>query len=411
MTQKNLFSIHFWLFMALLAGFPAMAQERIMLTGKVLDRETGDPLVFASIGIEGETIGTITNTLGEFDFHFPAHLKSRYLIISMLGYARHVVPVSSLPSGIQFTVHMERAFVPLDEIVVEDVLSAKELFRLALHHIDYNFPVEPFYMEGFYRDVKKLGGRYFSLLEAAVKIQDMDYKQPRNPTRLQERVGVIEIRRSLGYDTRFSKYFDNTNLLEGLLLQNTVRYRTFPENSILLTPMVREPDTEYNGKGVYVISSQHEERWRLYLDKESFAILRLEHESEIPQALKKKKNLVHRQTYLHKVIEFREYNHKMYLHYLNMTTRTQWFDRKSMEFKFETELMQHFVANKVLPETFIRITNQERMKRYGLQYQDNPYNKSFWDSYNILKETPLDKKIIEDLEKDGVLEKQFEGKN
>jgi hypothetical protein len=47
------------------------------------------------------------------------------------------------------------------------------------------------------------------------------------------------------------------------------------------------------------------------------------------------------------------------------------------------------------------------MRNYGLQYQDQPYNKNFWDNYNVIKATPLDKKIIKDLEKEVPLEKQF----
>jgi hypothetical protein len=47
------------------------------------------------------------------------------------------------------------------------------------------------------------------------------------------------------------------------------------------------------------------------------------------------------------------------------------------------------------------------MRNYGLQYQDQPYNKEFWDSYNVIKETPIDKKILKDLEKVAPLEAQF----
>jgi hypothetical protein len=48
------------------------------------------------------------------------------------------------------------------------------------------------------------------------------------------------------------------------------------------------------------------------------------------------------------------------------------------------------------------------MKNYGLQFQDYPYNKEFWEGYNVIKETPIDKKILEDLEKIAPLDKQFE---
>jgi hypothetical protein len=55
-----------------------------------------------------------------------------------------------------------------------------------------------------------------------------------------------------------------------------------------------------------------------------------------------------------------------------------------------------------------RIGTTEKMKSYGLQYQDLPYNKDFWDNYNVIKESPLDRKIVDDLEKLGPLEKQFQ---
>jgi hypothetical protein len=35
------------------------------------------------------------------------------------------------------------------------------------------------------------------------------------------------------------------------------------------------------------------------------------------------------------------------------------------------------------------------------------YNKEFWDNYNVIKQTPLDKKVIDDLEAVAPLEDQF----
>jgi len=65
-------------------------------------------------------------------------------------------------------------------------------------------------------------------------------------------------------------------------------------------------------------------------------------------------------------------------------------------------------VNDVQPKTAERITSTEKMRNYGLQYQDYPYNKPFWDNYNVIKETPVDRKVVEDLEKVAPLDKQFE---
>ena len=84
-----------------------------------------------------------------------------------------------------------------------------------------------------------------------------------------------------------------------------------------------------------------------------------------------------------------------------------WYDYKTKELKFETELSQSLLINEVFTNTDRRIATTEKMKNYGLQYQDLPYNKEFWDNYNVIKESPVDRKVLEDLEKHGALDKQF----
>ena len=98
----------------------------------------------------------------------------------------------------------------------------------------------------------------------------------------------------------------------------------------------------------------------------------------------------------------------MYLNYIAVNSGINWYDARTEELKFETELNQQLLINQVYPETDEHIGTTEKMRSYGLQFQDLPYNKEFWSNYNIIKESPLDKKIIEDLGKELPLEKQFE---
>ena len=98
----------------------------------------------------------------------------------------------------------------------------------------------------------------------------------------------------------------------------------------------------------------------------------------------------------------------MYLNYITVVSKEKWYDPSNAQLKFETELEQHLLINQVQPGTTDRIGSTEKMRNYGLQYQDYPYNKPFWDSYNVIKETPIDLKILQDLEKIVPLEKQFE---
>ena len=109
-----------------------------------------------------------------------------------------------------------------------------------------------------------------------------------------------------------------------------------------------------------------------------------------------------------KTIEYKRYEGKMFVSSLRMDTRINWYDERTNELKFETELFQQLVINNIEIPPGERISATENMKKYGLQFQHYQYNKKFWEEYNVIKRTPLDLHIISDLEKAGPLEKQFE---
>src|SRR5690606_20990931 len=142
--------------------------QSITISGHARDRTTHEPLPFASVTILGKSIGTITNLNGEFDFHLPAGYRNEILVISMLGYANFEAPVWSVMSGTgqPQVFELEKSPTLLDEIVVADTLSGSDIMRIALSRIDENYPMQPFLLNGFYRDAKKVGGTYISLLEA-----------------------------------------------------------------------------------------------------------------------------------------------------------------------------------------------------------------------------------------------------
>lgn len=397
-----------FLFLFFCLSINALAQK-ITLSAKLQDRVTGEPLAFASIGLKAKSIGTISNLQGEFDFHMPAEYRNEIVVVSMLGYERFEAPVWSLIDVKDLVILMDQSATLLAEVVVFDSLSGGEILRTAWTRIPDNFPMKPYLLDGFYRDVKKVGGDYISLLEAAVKIHDDDYSEPRNKSRLRERVKLIEVRKSVGYENKFTQYFGQQNLLEDLLLHNNIRYRQLDAKDDFFELMKREPDSYYNGHEVFVISNEKEFHLKVFIDKEDYAIIRLDFEiATSGENLASRKGLVSKYIGYKKTIDFKRYEGKMYLNYITVTSAEKWYDEKTDLLKFETELIQHLLINEVYINTEERIGATEKMKNYGLQYQDYPYDKIFWENYNVIKETPIDRKILEDLEKHAPLEKQFE---
>lgn len=384
----------------------AVAQT-LTISAKVVDKETKEPLVFASVGITERAIGVISNLQGEFDFHFPEQYRNDVLVISMLGYKSFEAPVWTLLDK-NNVIEMEKTVLMLQEVVVKDSLTGGEVLRIALDRVEQNYPANPYMMDGFYRDIKKVGGTYISLLEAATKIYDEDYRSPRNKFKLRERVALMEVRRSIGYGNKFTAYFEQDNLLEELLLQNSIKYRQFPEEQTFFDSLRRDKDSYYNGHDVYVLTHRTDYNLKIFVDKTNFGIIHLEFESNATADVTKRRGLISRFVYLKRTVDFRSYKGKLYLNYISLDSKINWYDLATNELKFETELLQNLLINEIQSETTERIGTTEKMRSYGLQFQDLPYNKSFWDNYNVIKESPLDKKVVTDLEKLGPLDKQFQ---
>ncbi len=367
-----------------------------------------EPLPYASVGLKGQAIGTVTNLLGEFDFHFPDTLANETFVISMLGYANYEVLASVLLQTPSPELLLAKSTTVLNTLIISDTLSGGDVFRIALMRMEENHPSEPYLVDGFYRDLKKIGNTYVSLLEAAIKVYDEDFREPRNKFKLRERVQLLEVRRSIGYSNRFTAYFDEDNLLEEMLLHNNIRYRQFPQEEIFFESLQRGKNTVYNGQDVFVIFHREDFRLTLFVDQKTFGVLRMEYEQDAVQPINKKRGLTSKFVGLKKTIDYKYYQGKLYLSYIEVLSKINWYDINTDSLKFETELAQHLVINQVFPHTDERIPVTSKMRRYGLQYQDLPYNKKFWSEYNVLKDSPLDAKIIADLERDGPLDKQFE---
>jgi hypothetical protein len=398
--------------LVVLATATSPLAQTFTVSGVVVDKSTGEPLPYATIRIENATLGTVSNLSGAFDFHVPtSYLKAR-LQISMLGYEPFSMPLVEIRGQTLQLFQLKPSIRLLSEVVIADSLSGEEIFKLALAKIEDNYPMTPVLMEGFYRDVKKVGDHYASLLEAAIIIYDKSYKAPRDYTKLRERVGIIEIRKSYDYNEALTKYFEQYNLLEDLLLENSVKYRAFNDEPEFYAHLKRETVIGYNNEPMYLISLVSEGYdLKLYIDRESFALYRLEFgygDGTTPiMTYKKSRKLENHVMRLDKVVEFAPYKGKFYLKYIRANYKNHWIDAETQEFEITTELTQELMINAIETENPKWIPSSQKMKRYGLQFQNEPYNKEFWDNYNVIKESPIDALIIKDLERDASLELQF----
>ena len=405
-----------FIYFFILANILLAQDSFITISGLVTDIEDQTPLPFASIGLKGTSLGTITNTQGEFDFHIPDSRKDGILVISMLGYKDFTRSVKNLDPVNLNNFSLSKEATMLREVVILDSLTGGEIFQIALNSIEKNYPMKPYSMDGFYRDLKKVDGIYISILEAALNIYDKDYSSPRNPLKLRERVSLVEVRKSLNYEFEYNKYFDQYNLLEELLLENNIKYRSFTDNPLFFQNISREGINIMGGRTLYELNLRGDNGYFLilFIDTETYGIHKMIYRNgdgtTALQEINRSGKRVEKIMKMEKVIEFKEFEGKLYLKYLKVKTYYDWVNRNTGKLEAKTELDQMLLINQVKITNLQWISTGKKMKRYGLQYQDLPYNKVFWDRYNVIKDTPLDQEIVKDLEKYGDLNAQFQNR-
>ena len=150
-------------------------QNFISIKGKVVDAETGTPLVFASVSVTETNVGIITNIDGEFTLKISESLASKDLEISYLGYKNKVIPVSQMKNnGFKNIISMETAPIPIKEIIVKP-LNPEEIVGKAIDRIGKNYESIPNLMTAFYRETIRKNRTYVSIGEAVVEIFKAPY--------------------------------------------------------------------------------------------------------------------------------------------------------------------------------------------------------------------------------------------
>lgn len=144
----------------------------VTVAGKVVDKETGKPVMFANVLINGTNIGTVANSEGEFLLKVPKSKSNEKILISHLGYKNYSASVNQIKSLEKIL--LEVATVQLKEITVRSEEPAV-LFRSALKNISENYRNSPSMVTGFYRETIQQNRKYVSIAEAVLETYKVSY--------------------------------------------------------------------------------------------------------------------------------------------------------------------------------------------------------------------------------------------
>jgi hypothetical protein len=161
----------------------------ITIQGKVIDASSRIPVVFVSIFIDGTSIGTVTNSEGEFVIKILNSFKDRHLGFYHLGYQTLMVPIQGLKPA-DNTILIESTPFLIEEVTIKNQ-NPLNLIRAARSKISSNYSTEPVMITAFYRETVKKNKNYVAVSEAVLDVYKASYKSLET-----DRVRIFKGRRS-----------------------------------------------------------------------------------------------------------------------------------------------------------------------------------------------------------------------
>lgn len=386
------------------------AQERV-LSGKVRSTTGGQAVPFANIGISGYAIGTVSNERGEFELHFPDQYTNDTLQISCIGYYVYKASVSDLlqyPS-LQLAL-VPRAYTLTEVTITPNELSAEEIVARALKHIPDNYILGSSLMDGFYREYFKENGTYAGFAEASVSIYDPLGYTP-NINKAPETVKVKQLRVSdINNKGNYVMYIDINFALRGNLLRNTEFWQLFArQTKSSLTKLTTDSIAYEGNNAIYCISYEVESKksgiysGRLFIRKSDYAVLRVELTADNELTGRDENGAPYRST---TVMTYKDYKGKLYLNYVNASHDVVYYDSEQ---RFELNFYAELTINNINTDRVSPLPDNNRAKLGSIFYHPRyrTYEPEYWQTYNLFENSPDNKPIIADLEKQRPLKEQY----
>lgn len=403
MNDGKLTDMRITFLFALLFSFQAYAQDTyIPIKGRLIDRTTKEPVPYASIYIQGKTIGTTSNEDGKFVFYIPSEFNKDTLMISMIGYTHWksvVLPMAEKENLIE----MSQNLTLLNEVTVrasKKKLTAKEVVKKAVESIPENYPMKPFMLEGFFRDLQKENDKAVELLEAALRFRYKDY----NPGF--EDVEIVEVRRNYNKRHPINGTYDRQNSIFDLMEDNYVKHRMGPLE-IKGWKFTIDSILAFNQQTVYKISGIRNENTSaiLYIDSDDFSILKIELKKQMVNGAYYRRylNLPDpyglQETSFKIIFEFQKIDGLMYLKYQREEDSYHVFHKTTNEIILRQSFVKELFVNHVVRDHLAAPTGLMMNINKSVEGQAKEFNADFWKYYNAPMETAKDSKVIQELER------------
>jgi hypothetical protein len=390
----------------------AQTDDYFTVSGIVKNQQNKKKVEFANVSVGGTNVGTVTNEDGEFTLKIKRSAHAKTIVVSHVGYANSYANINEM-SAENAVIMLKPQQNLLDEVIVAASVS-RNIVAQAINNISKNYETKPTLLTGFYRETARKRSHYITVSEAVVHMFKTSYTV-RNANN--DRVQVIKGRKLLSdknSDTlavrliggpNLSVYMDVVKNPDDFLDESTLNYYDF----------LMEKSVYIDHRMQYVISFKPIVNLlyalfegKLYIDKESLAITRIEmsldmsDKNKVTQTILKKKpfGLIFKPQELSFLINYKERNGKMCLSYMRNEVRFK-CDWKKRLFHTDYGIVSEMVVTDMDDNNIERIPYRESFKEDD-SFTDKVqafYDDDFWGDYNILAPTESLDKAVNKLKK------------
>lgn len=381
------------------AANPEKPQDTVMyfvISGRVLDKESLQPLAFSSIYLVGKTTGTISNEDGEFQLKLSAAELTETLSISCIGYKNFTSAVSPL-------VNTDREYllnsdaISIQEVIIRRV-SPIMLMQNARNQIRDNYRVKPSILTSFYRETIQRGNRYTLVSEAILENYKAGYGNL-----VSDKVKIIKGRKSEDFQKEDTIMLKLKAGLSTMLLLDVVK--NVPEF------LTREGQNDYQYRLADMVVEDGSENYvieftpkrgspnnpiytgRILIDIHDFAIKWVEfhiNPAQLDEAtnrfiIRKPMDIVVKTLKANYKIAFKKRGGLYDLHMIQCETGFRIRNRKQLAGSvYNTKL--EMVVMDIDSVNVARFSPKESAKPYDfLTDQLGVYDETFWGEYNFIK--------------------------
>ena len=389
--------------------FPIISFGQI-ISGKIIDSISAEPIPYANILIKDSHSGTVSNEDGEFEISVVKSKNEITLVISVIGFKTTEIQLSKETHYPNLIIELEENVVELNEVVIS-YLSAEQIFDNFHKNYASNYYQESALLKAFYHSALSENDEFKHLLEATINVREFSKKKHRT-----FEVEITQRRKSNDY--RIERWGEKNNYLFDAIASNPVLELSdfLDKKNQKNYDLKRLSNTTYNSELIYVIQFTPKKNTTkplykaiAYFNSDDFALIKAEYAFSNDEHKIKNQSLKDRTYHIPFIsgsVQYQkidEYYILKYLGYNNGWT----------------------VINNISNDTIVKDILKDEILFYEIQYDNsepltNPltkwgdiYNKPFgydadyWNNQVKIPPSQLFEKAIKDLAKRQPIEIQY----